>query len=125
VVVLGMLLQGVAIALAGAVDSFAWWLVAVSLLGAGTALVYPTLLAAIGDAVHPEDRATSLGVYRFWRDAGAMAGALAAGVLADAFGLVTAIEVVAALTVASGAVAALTMQRRRAHESNQYGEAIS
>ncbi len=112
IVVAGMLLQGGAIALAGVVDAFAWWLAAVALLGVGTALVYPTLLAAIGDAVHPEDRATSLGVYRFWRDAGALAGALAAGALADAFGLESAIEVVAALTVASGVVAAATMRVR-------------
>ena len=113
IVVAGMLVQGAAIALAGASDSFGAWALAVSLLGVGTALVYPTLLAAIGDAVHPEVRATSLGVYRFWRDAGAMVGALAAGVLADLFGLEAAIRSVAALTAASGVVAAATMQRRR------------
>ena len=113
IVVAGMLVQGAAIALAGASDSFGAWALAVSLLGVGTAIVYPTLLAAIGDAVHPEVRATSLGVYRFWRDAGAMAGALAAGVLADLFGLEAAIQSVAALTAASGVVAAATMQRRR------------
>ena len=80
-----MLLQAVAIALVGASGSFGGWLAAVILLGIGTAFVYPTLLAAIGDAVHPEERATSLGVYRFWRDAGFIAGALAAGALADLF----------------------------------------
>lgn len=114
VVVIGMLLQGAALALAGAVDSFFWWAGAVALLGAGTALAYPTLLAAISDAVHPEDRATSLGVYRFWRDAGAMVGALSAGILADAFGLVPAIEAVALVTIASGAVAAATLPSRNA-----------
>ncbi len=111
VIVAGMLLQGAAIAVVAGADSFAVWVVAVSFLGVGTALAYPTLLAAIVDAVHPAERATSLGVYRFWRDAGAMAGALLAGVLADAYGLVFAISTVASLTIASGLVAAVTMQR--------------
>ena len=109
VVVSGMLVQGAAIAVVGASDSFGPWLAAVMLLGVGTALVYPTLLAAIGDAAHPEERATSLGVYRFWRDAGLIAGALSAGALADLFGLETAIQAVAALTVGSAIVAVLTM----------------
>ena len=109
VVVSGMLVQGAAIAVVGASDSFGPWLAAVVLLGVGTALVYPTLLAAIGDAAHPEERATSLGVYRFWRDAGLIAGALSAGALADLFGLETAIQAVAALTVGSAIVAVLTM----------------
>lgn len=109
----GMILQGLAISVTGASDSFSGWIVAVSLLGAGTALVYPTLLAAIGDAVHPEERSTSLGVYRFWRDAGAMAGALAAGGLADLFGFQAAIQTVAGLTAASGIVAARTLRGAR------------
>ena len=114
-IVVGMVLQGVAISMTGAIGSFGGWVVAVSLLGLGTALVYPTLLAAIGDAVTPSDRATSLGVYRFWRDAGFMVGALAAGALADLFGFGVAIQVVAALTVASGIVAATTMKNTRAY----------
>ena len=109
VVVSGMLVQGAAIAVVGVSDSFGPWLAAVVLLGVGTALVYPTLLAAIGDAAHPEERATSLGVYRFWRDAGLIAGALSAGALADLFGFETAIQCVAALTVGSAIVAVLTM----------------
>jgi predicted MFS family arabinose efflux permease len=76
-------------------------------------MVYPTLLAAISDAVHPEQRSSVLGVYRFWRDAGAIAGALLGGLLADVFGFSTAIQVVAALTLLSGIVAA------RALRSNQ------
>jgi MFS family permease len=108
----GMLLQGAAIALIGIGGSFAVWLGGVCLLGLGTAMVYPTLLAAIGDAVHPEERSTALGVYRFWRDAGAMAGALAAGVIADLFGFVTAIQTVAVLTVVSGVIAARTVASR-------------
>ncbi|MEX1253281.1 MAG: MFS transporter [Dehalococcoidia bacterium] len=108
-VVSGMLVQGAAILLVARGDVFATWLMAVMLLGVGTALVYPTLMAAIADAVHPAARATSLGVYRFWRDAGAIAGALVAGAIADVFGLVPAIDTVAALTIASGLVAAGTM----------------
>lgn len=106
-IVVGMMLQGVAISVVALVGSFNGWAVAVSLLGVGTALVYPTLQAAIGDAVSPEERATSLGVYRFWRDAGAIAGALAAGALADLFGFQVAIQSVAVLTVASGALGAV------------------
>lgn len=107
----GMLLQGLAIAIVGATSQFATWLVAVSLLGTGTALVYPTLLAAIGDEVHPEERASFIGVYRFWRDSGAAAGALAAGAIADVFGFRPAIQLVAAATACSGVVAAMTMSR--------------
>jgi MFS family permease len=107
----GMLLQGLAIAIVGATSQFATWLVAVSLLGTGTALVYPTLLAAIGDEVHPEERASFIGVYRFWRDSGAAAGALAAGAVADVFGFRPAIQLVAAATACSGVVAAMTMSR--------------
>ena len=109
-IVAGMALQGVGISLVGAIGTFGGWVVAMSLLGLGTALVYPTLLAAIGDAVSPEERATSLGVYRFWRDAGFSLGALAAGALADAFGYGVAIQAVAALTVGSGILAATTVR---------------
>jgi MFS family permease len=108
----GMLLQGAAISLAGWSTSYSLWLTAVALLGLGTAMVYPTLLAAIGDAVHPFERATTLGVYRFWRDAGAMTGALLGGALADLFGFGLAIQVVAALTVLSGLVATLAMRKK-------------
>jgi len=83
------------------------------LLGIGTAMVYPTLLAAIGDVAHPDWRATSLGVYRFWRDAGYVAGALLAGATADAFGFPVAIHLVAILTCLSGAVVATRMSETR------------
>jgi MFS family permease len=106
----GMLLQGIALAAVAVVDVFAGWLAAVLLLGIGTAMVYPALLAAIGDAVHPGDRATAVGVYRFWRDGGAVGGALLAGAVADAFSLREAIYVVAAVTMASGAVAWATVE---------------
>lgn len=102
-IVAGMLLQAgalVALALsAGAVGAAAAAAIA---LGAGTALVYPTLIAAISDAVTPVARASMVGVYRFWRDMGYVAGALVAGVVADALGFGGAIAIVAALTAASG-----------------------
>ncbi|HWQ27535.1 MAG TPA: MFS transporter, partial [Dehalococcoidia bacterium] len=125
VIVGGMLLQGVAISLAGFSDAFGGWLAAAVLLGVGTALVYPTLLAAIGDAVHPEERATSLGVYRFWRDAGAMAGALTAGALADLFGFEAAIQVVAVVTAASGIIAAATLLGGRPVQASSRREVVA
>jgi len=84
------------------------------ILGAGTAMAYPTLLAAIGDVAHPAWRARSVGVYRLWRDGGFAVGALLAGATADAFGIVTAIWTVAALTAASGFIVAARMYETRA-----------
>ena len=105
----GMLLQAVALGLVAATHSFLLWALAAVLLGAGTAMVYPTLLAAVGDVAHPAWRARAVGVYRLWRDGGFAIGALLAGLLADAFGIPTAIWVVAALTAASGLVVAVRM----------------
>jgi len=112
----GMEVQAAAIALVALGTTFAAWASAAVLLGAGTAMVYPTLLAAIGDVAHPAWRARSVGVYRLWRDGGFAIGALVAGATADAFGLLAAIWVVAALTAASGFVVVLRMYetRRRA-----------
>jgi MFS family permease len=100
----GMLLQGVAIGLLLPVHGFAWWGVTMVLLGLGTALVYPTLLAAISDVAHPDWRASAVGVYRLWRDSGYAIGALLAGVLADLFGVTWAIGVIAGVTFLSGVV---------------------
>jgi MFS family permease len=105
----GMLLQAAAIALVAFGSTFSVWAAALILLGAGTALVYPTLLAAIGDVSHPAWRARAVGVYRLWRDGGFAVGALLAGALADAFGLVLAIWAVAGLTAASGLLVAVRM----------------
>ncbi len=109
----GMLLQGAALALlavsGGAVGTAAGTAV---MLGAGTAFVYPTLIAAISDAVSPVARAPVVGVYRFWRDMGYVAGGLVAGVIADAFGYSGAIATVAALTAASGLWVAFDMPGR-------------
>jgi len=99
----------VAIGLIAAVHSFGPWAAGALLLGAGTAMVYPTLLAAIGDVAHPRWRASSVGVYRLWRDGGFAVGALLAGVVADLLGLAAAIWAVAALTAASGVVVAVRM----------------
>ena len=105
----GMLTQAVAIALVAVGTTFAAWAVAAILLGAGTALVYPTLLAVIGDVAHPSWRARAVGVYRLWRDGGFAIGALLAGALADAYGLTAAIWAVAVLTAASGVLVAVRM----------------
>jgi MFS family permease len=108
-IVAGMLLQAAALAWIAAADTFVAWATAAVLLGAGTALVYPTLLAAIGDVAHPAWRARAVGVYRLWRDGGFAVGALLAGVLADAYGIRTATMLVAALTAASGVLAWVRM----------------
>jgi MFS family permease len=114
-IVAGMLVQGVALALVAAGASFEVWAIAAILLGAGTALVYPTLLAAIGDVAHPAWRARSVGVYRLWRDGGFAVGALIAGLLADLFSIPTAIWVIAALTAASGMVVGVRMYETHPH----------
>jgi len=105
----GMLLQAAALALFAATEGFATWAVAAVLLGVGTAMVYPTLLAAIGDVAHPTWRARSVGIYRLWRDGGFAVGALLAGALADAFDIGVAIWAIAALTAASGLVVLVRM----------------
>ena len=100
----GMLIQAAAIAWIAAASGFWLWTVGAAALGAGTAMVYPTLLAAIGDVAHPRWRARSVGVYRLWRDAGFAVGALLAGILADLISIEAAIYFVSALTAASGIV---------------------
>jgi len=113
----GMGVQAVALGLVALGTSFATWAIAAVLLGAGTAMVYPTLLAAIGDVAHPAWRARSVGVYRLWRDGGFAVGALLAGAIADLFGIVAAIWVVAGLTAAAGLVVAVRMYETRTARS--------
>jgi MFS family permease len=108
-IAIGMWTQAVAIGLIAASSGFEPWAGGAILLGVGTAMVYPTLLAAVGDVAHPSWRASSVGVYRLWRDGGFAVGALLAGIVADALGLAAAIWTVAALTAASGAVVAVRM----------------
>ena len=106
----GMLLQAAAIAGIAASGSFLPWAVSAAFLGLGTAMVYPTLLAAIADVAEPAWRASSIGVYRLWRDLGFAAGAIVAGVVADRFGMTSAIAFVAVLTALSGVVVLVRMQ---------------
>jgi MFS family permease len=108
----GMWVQAAALLITGMTGEFAWWLAASVLLGLGTAMVYPSLIAAVSDASHPAWRARSLSVYRFWRDLGYAIGALSAGLIADAFGLAAAITAVGVLTFFSGALVAVAMVER-------------
>jgi MFS family permease len=105
----GMWTQAAGIAIIAPGQSFAGFAVGAVLLGIGTAMVYPTLLAAIGDVAHPSWRASSVGVYRLWRDLGYAVGALVAGVTADALGLGAAVWLVAAITFVSGLMVAARM----------------
>ena len=105
----GMAVQAAALGMVALGTTFGAWALAAVLLGTGTAMVYPTLLAAVGDVAHPAWRARAVGVYRLWRDGGFAAGAVLAGVIADAFGILAAIWAVAVLTGASGLVVAVRM----------------
>ena len=98
----GMIIQGIGVWVVLFTNFYWGWIAGMALLGIGTALVYPTLLAAISDVANPKWRATSLGVYRFWRDLGFVFGAIGIGFLADLFGLNIAIHLVAFLAIASG-----------------------
>ncbi|MCZ6456172.1 MAG: MFS transporter [Actinobacteria bacterium] len=109
-IVAGMWIQAVAIGLIASGEEFAMWAVAMALLGVGTALVYPTLLAAVGDVAHPRWRASAVGVYRMWRDTGFAVGALLAGIIADVIDPPAAIWTVAVITAASGTLVAVRMR---------------
>jgi len=104
-IVVGMFVQAAALALVATARDFVPALIAMTALGLGTAMVYPTLVAVVSDVVHPQWRATAIGVYRLWRDSGYVIGALLGGVVADRLGLSWAIAAVAALTFSSGLVA--------------------
>ena len=105
----GMLIQALALGAIAMTTGFAGWLGAAALLGVGTAMVYPTLLASVGDVAHPSWRGSAVGVYRLWRDSGYAVGGVMAGTLADAFGMRTAIGAVAVLTALSGLLVAVRM----------------
>ena len=105
----GMLLQGAALAGIALLGGFGGWFAASALLGVGTAMVYPTLLASIADVAHPSWRGSAVGVYRLWRDSGYAVGGLVAGSIADLFGMHHAILAVAALTGLSGLIVAVRM----------------
>jgi MFS family permease len=108
-IVAGMWVQAVGIGLVVLMQGFVPWAGAMALLGLGTAMVYPTLLAAVSDVAHPDWRASAVGVYRLWRDGGYALGALLAGVLADQLGVPWAIAAIALLTFASGVVVLIRM----------------
>ena len=107
----GMVLQGIALGMTLLGTSFTLWLVATVLLGLGTALVYPALIAVVSDASEPDWRARALGVYRFWRDMGYAVGALLSGIIADLLGFAPAIGAVATLTVFSGLLSLRLMRK--------------
>jgi MFS family permease len=111
-----MIVQAVGIWLTVLVPAFGAWIAGAVLQGLGTAMVYPTLLAAIADHASPTWRASSLGVYRFWRDLGYAIGALLSGAVADLVGLGAAIHVVAVLTLLSGVTAMLAMREPSTRE---------
>jgi MFS family permease len=106
----GMIIQGAAILSLTVFTGFVPWALAATFLGIGTAMVYPTLLAAIGDVAHPSWRASAVGVYRLWRDGGYAVGALLAGTVADVLGMRWAIAAVGALTVLSGLLVSVVMR---------------
>jgi MFS family permease len=112
-IAVGMWVQAGGIGLIALTTDFVAWAAGAVILGVGTAMVYPTLLASVGDVAHPAWRGTAVGVYRFWRDAGFAVGAILSGVVADAFGLVAAIWVVATLTAISGLIVAVRMYETR------------
>jgi MFS family permease len=122
-IVAGMWVQAGAILLVEMGNSFRVWAVAAFLLGIGTAMVYPTLLAAIGDVANPAWRASSVGIYRLWRDLGYAFGALVAGIVGDLLGLSWAIGVVALITLCSGGIVAAVMKETHAH--GQAGASIA
>jgi MFS family permease len=100
----GMLLQGVTLIALIFAGSMAHFIILSVILGAGTALVYPTFLASVAENTHPADRANSLGVFRFWRDLGYAIGAVLTGVIADTFGVDASVVVIGALTIFSSGV---------------------
>ncbi len=112
-IVAGMVLQAGAIGLIAVSSTFGVWLGAAALLGLGTAMVYPTLLAAVADVAEPVWRGSAVGVYRLWRDLGFAVGAIVAGVIADAAGFATAIWFVAAITAGSGVIVLVRMRETR------------
>ncbi|MFL5758834.1 MAG: MFS transporter [Thermomicrobiales bacterium] len=121
----GMWVQAVGIWLILAAGGFWPWVLGAVLLGLGTAMVYPTLLAAIGDIAHPEWRASSIGVYRLWRDSGYAIGALLAGAITDLLGLRWAIGAVGLLTFASGVVVMTVMAETLAARRTTATPAVS
>ena len=108
----GMLLQGVSILLMLFTSSFSGYIVLSIGLGVGTAIVYPTFLAAIADYTHPQQRAKSIGIFRLWRDLGYAIGAILTGVVADAFDIATSVGLIGGLTMISALIIAVRMRKK-------------
>jgi MFS family permease len=122
-IVYGMWVQAIGIAVTACSHTFTGFASGAVLLGLGTAMVYPTLLAAIGDVAHPSWRASAVGVYRLWRDLGYALGAVIAGVVADAFGVSASIWTIAVLTFASGVGVLLRMRETHRRAEPELGRA--
>ena len=120
-IVAGMWTQAAGIFVTVATRDFGWWLLGSVLMGHGTAMVYPSLIAAVSDASHPSWRARSLSIYRFWRDLGYALGALSAGIIADVFGISWAIGSVGVLTFLSGAAVAALMREEKGDLASEKG----
>lgn len=116
-IVYGMWVQAVALWLILLVDSYPWWIVGAIVLGLGTAMVYPTLQAAVSDVAEPSWRASSMGVYRFWRDTGYAFGAILAGLIADWLGVTWAIGLVAIVPLLAGFIAKLRLEETLSKKS--------
>ena len=121
----GMFVQAAGILLMIKSRAFSGWSIAAVLLGLGTAMVYPTLIAAVADVAHPIWRASAVGVYRLWRDGGYAIGALLAGVLADQLGISWAIGVVGVLTFLSGLVVAVVMYEPTHQRSTEQVQSLT
>jgi MFS family permease len=107
----GLLVQALGISFFAFTTLELWWMIGAAIMGLGTGMVYPALLAAVSDNAVSTWRATALGVYRFWRDIGYVMGALIGGFIADAFGITSAVWVIAALTAYAAVVVALRLQK--------------
>jgi MFS family permease len=123
----GMWIQSLSIAMVVLAHDFPGYAISAAMLGIGTAMVYPTLLAAVGDVAHPSWRASAVGVYRLWRDLGYAAGAVLAGVTADLLGVDASVAMVAAITLISGAVVAVRFrdQPRATRAAQAKGDAVA
>jgi MFS family permease len=117
-IVFGMWIQAIGIGIIALTTQFWFFVLGNLFLGIGTALVYPTLLAAIGDVAHPKWRASSVGIYRLWRDSGYAVGAIIAGLTADYYGIRSAIWMVVIITLVSGIVVLLRMNETLIKKSN-------
>jgi MFS family permease len=118
----GLRVQAIGIVLFALSSGQQTWLLATAMMGLGTGMVYPTLLAAISDLAHPSWRASALGVYRLWRDSGYAFGALAGGVLADVFGIHLAIATIALLTAFSGLVTFILLPETAIHKDDLHAK---